>query len=951
MKTTLQIFRGNPLLQTLLILVFAFSSVLQSQDVKEKIVYPSKTIVPNDADLTDPVNFGLFQATPVGDVNGDGFCDMVYNVFAGDERTPELDDWIRKSFIVYNNDLSNVLLRYESEIYGVGDFNGDGIDDFLDNQTGYVYYGSSDGIPSDSLFLGLTSSSEPARVWYVGDINGDSYSDFMIITEQNYSVSYTFYSGPDPTPIPFNPNKETKGFTSEGERSHSYDYDSDGIPELCFSYHHDNKMYIKWFTLDKDNAQINIEYSTTFDSLPSRTYHTQSFADINGDGFIDICTAFYAFDSINGLPSFNLEVFPGISSEPYFDDPVIVEMWNSSRLLYFAGDFNGDGAEDLYSKTKQDSIVVYYGNPDVFSSGFQKVQYYSGIAGELFPKTYYLSSYDLRYYSMPKFYYNNDTISDLFFNYYSYDENLRFNILGTAIVTGGESPDFENPLIIGKEANQTFYDLAYGIKTKNVGDINNDGYDDLGVLAEYGCYLDIFYGGEIFDTVPDVKFMLPQISRAQSGDFTSGDINGDGWTDIIISNYSDFKVGLTLGVIPKIQEVYVFFGGPSMQSIYYYQDADYILNNPNTHYSFAQSISVVGDFNADGTDDLVIGGNTTGSSLRMAFLYFGGEEFSSEPDMRLTAYGENYSTFALPVTACGDVNGDGNDDIMLGDPYTNSGKSLIYFGGADADSIYDIVISSPSTPIYNFGLFTTRNKGDFDGDGFFDIVHYNSFKDALYLYKGGPEFDNISDVIFFDSVFMNNVGPIEFIDRTFETGNYDLFVGYRIDYKPYLKLYNGGPFAFQDVISFDSLVGSSFSAGASGDFNNDGLTEIFVGFPYEATYGWPRGGIVKMYVPANYVYTGDDENTTLIVNDAITVYPNPVTSEMNVEFVLEEPGMVTFTIFDITGKSIMSDSGYFTGKSTKTFTFDPGISNDGLYILEIKQKGSVVRKKFVFQNN
>ena len=72
---------------------------------------------------------------------------------------------------------------------------------------------------------------------------------------------------------------------------------------------------------------------------------------------------------------------------------------------------------------------------------------------------------------------------------------------------------------------------------------------------------------------------------------------------------------------------------------------------------------------------------------------------------------------------------------------------------------------------------------------------------------------------------------------------------------------------------------------------------------------------------------------------------------MNIKFHLGEPGTVTFTIFDITGKSIMSESGYFAGKGTKTFTINPGIVNDGLYILEIKQKGSVVRKKFVFNKN
>lgn len=953
MKTLYSFLPKNHLFGTFSILafIFAFSSVLQSQETKDKVVFPSKTIVPNDADLSDPVNFGLFQATPVGDINGDGFGDMVYNVFAGDERTPAIADKIPKSLITLSPNLDSSLILYNKRIYGIGDFNGDSFDDFIDVLSSFIYFGNESGIPNDSLFVGFTSSNYPVKILYSNDINGDGFSDFIIYADNFSGGKYFVYAGPDITPIEFDPYEGQMSFNNDNSSLYSYDYDSDGETELCAFSFPNGVLKVKWFMLNKEDNQMILEHSESIAFKGSKySTYLRCFSDVNGDNLKDICIVYYEYDTANYPPRYNILAYPGLSEVPYFGLPKTVKVGNPSRMLYHAGDFNNDNADDWYSKTTEDSIVIYYGGADAFISGLQKTQYYTGIDKFLLLKGRSLDNPFLTT-DVPVLYYDNDSIADLFFNCWTYDDNLQYDFMGTAIVRGGENPDFTNPVLIGKSGDQMFKSLEYGISTKNIGDYNQDGFDDWGVLARSGCYLEIFFGGEEIDTIPDVKFLLPQKGIVKSYDWTSGDLNGDGWIDIAISNSSDNLVIYSFGFINDRENIYIFYGGPSMQGVFNYLDADVVLDGIDDFYQFGYSLAVVGDYNADGFDDLVCGGIRK-TFQREAYVYFGGNEIGPEPDMVLkVSSGQSSSQFAKPVTPCGDINGDNYDDFTLGDPSNGAGQSLVYFGGPNADSIYDVVLANPTTNGIGFGRVTSHNAGDFDGDGYNDILQFNYFKNEFYIYKGDQQFDNIRDITFYDSTFTHLFSTLEFIDRQEETGHSDILTGYKYENKYHLELYQGGGIQSTEPLTFAENIGYSAPSVASGDFNNDGLTEIFVGFPYETTFGWPRGGIVKMYVPANYVYTGNDENISVRNYNGVSVYPNPVTSEMNIKFHLGEPGTVTFTIFDITGKSIMSESGYFAGKGTKTFTINPGIVNDGLYILEIKQKGSVVRKKFVFNKN
>ena len=56
-----------------IIIAVLFNLFLFAQTETVDTIYLSATIKPYELTTNDPVNFPLYQATPVGDINGDGY--------------------------------------------------------------------------------------------------------------------------------------------------------------------------------------------------------------------------------------------------------------------------------------------------------------------------------------------------------------------------------------------------------------------------------------------------------------------------------------------------------------------------------------------------------------------------------------------------------------------------------------------------------------------------------------------------------------------------------------------------------------------------------------------------------------------------------------------------------------------------------------------------------------
>ena len=179
---------------------------------------------------------------------------------------------------------------------------------------------------------------------------------------------------------------------------------------------------------------------------------------------------------------------------------------------------------------------------------------------------------------------------------------------------------------------------------------------------------------------------------------------------------------------------------------------------PESHFGRSVGCS---DLNADGYDDIIVGAPqwTAPDSIvkGRAYIYYGGPEIDSIPDIVLTGYDPSQGQYGASVSGTRDVNADGYDDIVIGDPWRTynpapfAGKAYIYFGGSPPDTIPDITFAEPQCWMGQLGA-CSNGVGDVNGEGHNDVVVACAFDDLLeprgqvFVYFGGPGLDSIADV-------------------------------------------------------------------------------------------------------------------------------------------------------------------------------------------------------------
>jgi len=327
-----------------------------------------------------------------------------------------------------------------------------------------------------------------------------------------------------------------------------------------------------------------------------------------------------------------------------------------------------------------------------------------------------------------------------------------------------------------------------------LGDINGDEYNDViigEVLYNSGRgRVYVYYGGTDMDTKPD-KIFEGQDPEGQDPNSWFGrwqsldDINGDKCPDLIVSAlHWDSERG----------RVYVFHGSPSgaMDTV-----CDMIFDGENRGDAFGRQTAAGKDVNGDGYPDLVIGAEywpkKSESRRGRAYLYHGGPNMDSKPDMIFTGeLSRHGARFGNAVELC-DVDNDGSADVIIGDPYFGSfrGRTYLFFGGPRMDNIADKI----------FSLGDDIVCGDMNEDGYNDIVLGNSIywnrTGIVYVYHGGPgrSIDQIPDKVFKGEMQISRFGVNVKMADLNNNGFNDLLVGawgYNSD-QGRVYLYYGGP--------------------------------------------------------------------------------------------------------------------------------------------------------------
>ena len=313
-----------------------------------------------------------------------------------------------------------------------------------------------------------------------------------------------------------------------------------------------------------------------------------------------------------------------------------------------------------------------------------------------------------------------------------------------------------------------------GFSVSSAGDVNGDGYDDLIIGAPRASQNEAFSAGETYvvyggasapgtDGVLDLSetealdgstgFTLTGIDpddRSGVSVSAAGDVNGDGYDDLIIGAYRADPNGES-----EAGETYVVYGGanaPGTAGVLDLSALDgmngFTLNGVDSDDVSGFSVSSAGDVNGDGYDDLIIGAFGSDSYTGETHVVYGGASAPGTDGVLALSALDGTNGFTLTgidpgdrsgrsVSSAGDVNGDGYDDLIIGarsaDPNgAGSGETYVVYGGASAPGTDGVLALSALDGINGFILngidpndgsgTSVSSAGDVNGDGYDDLI-------------------------------------------------------------------------------------------------------------------------------------------------------------------------------------------------------------------------------------
>jgi len=251
---------------------------------------------------------------------------------------------------------------------------------------------------------------------------------------------------------------------------------------------------------------------------------------------------------------------------------------------------------------------------------------------------------------------------------------------------------------VGTTANDGF-----GQTLVNLGDVNGDGVPDLAVGTAIGTSSSIPGYARVFSGATGTLLYTKSgtfIGQRYGQVFRAGDVNNDGKNDLMIGAIGNTVNGVNSG------SAFVYSGstGALLRTVHGLAAGDRL----------GYSGSTVGDVNADGIDDFIVGTFTTG--IGYARVYSGAD---GSVIYHLTD-GVVGDSFGHSVAGIGDANGDGTPDFAVAAPNSNVGGTVSglvrVYSGLDASMMREFI----GLPGVHLG-YCLSAAGDVNGDHLYDL--------------------------------------------------------------------------------------------------------------------------------------------------------------------------------------------------------------------------------------